>query len=64
MVLRARSYQGWDVPMTGIVPKFGRTPGGVRHPGPRLGEHTEAVLTELAGLSADEVAELRHAGLL
>jgi crotonobetainyl-CoA:carnitine CoA-transferase CaiB-like acyl-CoA transferase len=64
MVLRAQSYQGWDVPMTGIVPKVGRTPGGVRHPGPPLGEHTEAVLTELAGLSAADVAELRDAGLL
>jgi crotonobetainyl-CoA:carnitine CoA-transferase CaiB-like acyl-CoA transferase len=64
MVLRAQSYQGWDVPMTGIVPKFARTPGGVRHAGPPLGAHTDAVLTELAGLSADEVAELRAAGLL
>lgn len=63
MVLRARSFQGWDVPMNGIVPKFTATPGGVRHTGPRLGEHTEAVLRDVAGLGAGEIAELVAAGL-
>jgi formyl-CoA transferase/succinyl-CoA--D-citramalate CoA-transferase len=64
MVLRAVSAQGWDVPMNGIVPKFVRTPGAVRHAGPSLGQHTDAVLREVAGLSADEIDELRSAGLL
>lgn len=36
-----------ELPMPGVVPKLSRTPGGVRHPGPRLGEHTAAVLAEL-----------------
>ena len=29
-------------------------------PAPRLGEHTEAVLTDLLGLSADEIVRLRR----
>jgi crotonobetainyl-CoA:carnitine CoA-transferase CaiB-like acyl-CoA transferase len=35
-----------ELPMPGIVPRMSRTPGTVRHPGPRLGEHTDAVLAE------------------
>jgi len=57
MVLRATSAQGWNLPMTGVVPKFGGTPGAVRHVGPRLGEHTLAVLRE-AGFDDDEISTL------
>src|SRR4029077_2972398 len=39
MVRRITSAQGWDVPMTGVVPRFSATPGTIRHAGPRLGEH-------------------------
>jgi formyl-CoA transferase/succinyl-CoA--D-citramalate CoA-transferase len=63
MVQRVTTAQGWEVPMTGIVPRFTATPGAVRHPGPRLGEHTDEVLTELLGIGADELADLRAAGV-
>ena len=33
--------------MTGVVPRFSRTPGAIRFPGPKLGEHTDEVLGEL-----------------
>jgi formyl-CoA transferase len=36
----------------------------VRWPGPALGEHTEAVLAEVAGLSADEIAQLRREAVI
>ncbi len=64
MVQRHLSYQGWEVPMTGIVPRFTRTPGAVRHTGQPLGNDTDAVLRELAGCSDDELAELAKAGLI
>ena len=46
----------------GLPVKLSRTPGDhARLPGPALGEHSEAVLTEL-GYSGAEVAALREAG--
>jgi formyl-CoA transferase/succinyl-CoA--D-citramalate CoA-transferase len=64
MVERISSHQGWEVPVTGVVPKFGRTPGAIRHAGPGLGEHTRAVLAEVAGLPESQIDELAEQGLL
>jgi formyl-CoA transferase len=47
MVLRATSRAGLETPMTGIVPRFSRTPGRVRDVGPNLGEHTDEVVGEI-----------------
>ena len=49
MVLRATSRTGLETPMTGIVPRFSRTPGRVRDVGPDLGEHTDQVIGEITG---------------
>ena len=62
MVRRLTSNQGWDVPMTGVVPRFTETPGTIRHAGPALGQHTDDVLSELLGLDGDEIASLRSDG--
>lgn len=43
--------------------RFERTPAGLRTPAPLLGEHTETVLAEI-GLSAEQCAELRAAGVV
>jgi formyl-CoA transferase/succinyl-CoA--D-citramalate CoA-transferase len=64
MVARLRSTQGWDVPMTGVVPKFSGTPGKLRRAGPALGADTADVLRDIAGLTDAEIDELRAAGLL
>jgi crotonobetainyl-CoA:carnitine CoA-transferase CaiB-like acyl-CoA transferase len=63
MVQRVTSAQGWDVPMTGVVPRFTATPGSIRHAGPGLGEHTHEVLRELLGLGDDELDTLREEGV-
>lgn len=63
MVRRVTSTQGWEVPMTGVVPRFTETPGTIRHPGPVLGAHTDEVLSELLGLDADALAELHASGV-
>jgi len=41
------------------VPLLSETPGSIRSLGPRLGQHTDEVLREVLGLSADEIAKLR-----
>jgi len=41
----------------GVAPKFSETPGSVRRPAPRPGEHTEEVLREV-GYSPQEIAAL------
>jgi formyl-CoA transferase/succinyl-CoA--D-citramalate CoA-transferase len=58
MIVRLSAGYEKPVPMAGVVPKLSRTPGAIRHPGPSLGEHTEAVLRE-AGLSDEEITRLR-----
>jgi formyl-CoA transferase len=63
MVRRVTSAQGWEVPMTGVVPRFTGTPGSIRRAGPALGEHTDEVLGALLGLDADELAALHAAGV-
>ena len=62
MVRRLASTQGWDVPMTGVVPRFTETPGTIRHTGPALGEHTDEVLRDVLGLDHDEITSLRSDG--
>jgi formyl-CoA transferase len=52
------------VPMTGVVPKFSRTPGSIRHAGPELGVHADDVLRELTDLGPAEIGALRDAGVL
>ncbi|MDO8381127.1 CaiB/BaiF CoA-transferase family protein [Phenylobacterium sp.] len=52
------------IKMQNAFPKMSETPGKVRWPGPTLGQHTDEVLTGLAGLSADRVAELRAKGVV
>lgn len=50
--------------LLGVPIKLSETPGAVRTPPPRLGAHTAAVLTEVAGLSEGEVDALRNAGVV
>src|SRR4051812_21907244 len=64
MVIRRTNKAGATVPMTGIVPKFSRTPGEVRGIGPRLGEHTAVVLSEVGGVDHTEQATLMAAGII
>jgi formyl-CoA transferase len=50
------------IKMQNAFPRLTRTPGGVRWPGPTLGEHTDAVLAE-AGLDVEAIAGLRSRGV-
>lgn len=50
-----------EMSMQNVFPKFSRTSGSIRWPGPPLGEHTAEVLAEL-GVTAEELAKLTNTG--
>jgi len=52
-----------QVPMHGIVPKLSATPGAVRMPAPKLGEHNTEILSGL-GFGAAEIERLAGAGVI
>ncbi len=64
MIVRLAAGFERALPMTGVVPKFSRTPGAISRVGPSLGEHTDRVLTELLGLDPGTVAALRSQGVI
>jgi formyl-CoA transferase len=53
-----------EVLQAGIVPGVPEDPGRIRWPGPKIGAHNDEVLSELLGLSPDEVQNLRDEGVL
>jgi succinyl-CoA:(S)-malate CoA-transferase subunit B len=44
-----------------VVPRLTETPGRIASLGPALGEHTESILRDLLGMSAEEIKKLRAA---
>jgi formyl-CoA transferase len=52
-----------EVVLPGIVPRLSETPGRTRWIGPKLGEHTDEVLSGL-GLASGEIAALRSRGVV
>ncbi len=44
--------------------KMSDVPGAISKPAPRLGEHTDAVLSRLLNLTADQIASLRQQGAI
>ena len=65
-----RQFREVDHPVLGRHPAemcaitYGDTPGDIRTPAPKLGEHTTHVLRDLLGMSADEYAALDAKGVL
>ena len=55
---------GTDVPMAAPVPYFSRTPGRIASTGPELGQHTDKVLSEVAGYSDDQIHQLHSQGII
>jgi crotonobetainyl-CoA:carnitine CoA-transferase CaiB-like acyl-CoA transferase len=54
---------GEAVAMHNVVPRLSATPGRIRRPAPRLGEHNAELLGEL-GIEADELRALEEAGVI
>jgi formyl-CoA transferase len=53
-----------ELAMPAVVPKLSETAGEIRWTGRPLGADTDAVLTELLGLTAEQVDGLRSRGVL
>ena len=63
MIESARFPDGKEFKIPGIVPKLTETPGSTEWRGAALGEHTDAVLTEL-GYTTARIATLRGDGAI
>jgi crotonobetainyl-CoA:carnitine CoA-transferase CaiB-like acyl-CoA transferase len=63
-IARVPDDQFGEVAMPAVAPRLSATPGSIRTRAPRLGEHTDAVLTQELGLGPRELAELRAAGVI
>ena len=59
-LFQAADFPGLDkpAPLMRTPVELSETPGEIRHRAPQLGEHTDAILTEI-GYNASEIAELR-----
>lgn len=55
---------GGTITVPGVVPRLSDTPGRVTHAGPALGNATQRVLSELAGLDAAQIASLKAKGIV
>jgi formyl-CoA transferase len=63
MIESVLAGDGAPLKVPGIVPKLSATPGAIRAPAPRLGEHTDQVLADL-GYGAAEIRELRKSRII
>ena len=52
------------ITLLGPVPKMSATPAVIAAPPPRLGEHTDLVLSQFLGYSAAQIARLRNEGAI
>ncbi|WP_126425283.1 CaiB/BaiF CoA transferase family protein [Brevibacillus marinus] len=52
------------IKIPGVVPKFSKTPGAIRHRAPELGEHNEEIYVNELGLSLAEIASLKEKGVI
>jgi formyl-CoA transferase len=63
MIQEIVAGDGEPLKVPGIVPKLSATPGAIRSPAPKLGEHTEQVLSEL-GYDVSAIARLRESKII
>ena len=63
-IVRLTHPEFGDFPMQNVVPRLSMTPGKVKWTGPRLGEHTDEVLSDIVGLTAGDIDALRSSGVI
>ncbi len=63
MLLDSQLDDGTPVKLPGVVPKLSKTPGTVERPAPRLGQHTDEVLSAI-GIGDETRAQWRSRGII
>ncbi|MEM1021293.1 MAG: CoA transferase [Pseudomonadota bacterium] len=53
-----------NLKMQSVFPKLSETPGDVKWPGPKLGEHNAEVYGQVLGMTSDEIASLEAEGII
>jgi formyl-CoA transferase len=59
MIQQIVAGDGEPLKVPGVIPKLSATPGAIRAPAPKLGEHTDEILTSL-GLSREDISRLKE----
>lgn len=63
-ITRGMIHPGEDgIPQPGVTPKLSETPGGIRRPPYRFGEHTREILLEL-GYSEEDISALKERSVI
>jgi crotonobetainyl-CoA:carnitine CoA-transferase CaiB-like acyl-CoA transferase len=60
MVIQLNHPTAGPIRVNGVPIKLSATPGAVKDPPPLLGQHTDTILADILGYTADQIAELRQ----
>jgi crotonobetainyl-CoA:carnitine CoA-transferase CaiB-like acyl-CoA transferase len=60
MVVQLNHPTAGPISVNGVPIKLSATPGEVQDPPPVLGQHTDSILADILGYTADQIAELRE----
>jgi len=63
MLIETKTSDGKTLPLVGPAAKFSRTPVGIRHAAPALGQDNDTILKEL-GISDEDKTRLRNDGVI
>lgn len=63
-IVHVPSEQHGELPQPGVVPRLSKTPGGVKHRAPTLGEHNQEVYGGMLGVNNDELEQLTANGVI
>jgi len=64
MLVRVSDAQLGEAVVQNVIPKLSKTPGGINHLGPALGEHNDEIYGGLLGYSKDHIKQLRESGVI
>ena len=63
-IIRVPHPQFGELAMQNVVPKLSLTPGSVRNPGPKLGEHNRQIFVDRLGIAEAEFQSFQESGII